>query len=340
MVLVCVKKGSTIAVERPCHMEGYEKVVVVDVQMEFESLFVDKYNRLFVLADGQLYFLEETLRKLATSKIECLFQVNTDSGCSFYYISGWRLYLKTFKNSEEGETLVKEFTHDVSGILVTRLYDICVWYGCKFTIFGRGFEVTESVPFAIKSIQPNADKYAIFDVKNNIYIYNLMKGRLEGGLKSIGADVLSCASSRLMPLVALSTPKNVVVLDTDGKRVFKTIDIENARQIAFTNERTLLMLSEKLWEHDLLADETRMGLDDTVELFSYVDEHDGIYIKRRQSGYCESDFLTEIVVEDKIQEAFLRLKTEMVRELFSVRKELDELRSSVERLELSAPGRT
>lgn len=340
MVLVCVKEGSTVAVARPCHMEGYEQVEVVDVQMDFESFFVDRYNRLFVLADGHLYVLEGKPRKLETRRIECLFPVNTDSGCSFYYTSERRLYLKAFGGSEEGETLVREFDHDVSGLLVTRLRDICCWHGCTFTIFGRSFEVAESVPFAIKSIQPNAGKYAIFDTKNNIYIYNLMKGKLEGGLKSIGADVVACASSGFMPLVAVSTPRNVVVLDTDGRRVFKTIDIEHVRQVVFTNERTLLMLGEKLWEHDLLADETLVGFDSTAELFSYVDEHDGVHIKNTQGGCGGDSVLSEAAAEDKIQEAFLRLKTDMVREFFSVRRELDELRSSVKRLESSCLERT
>eukprot|EP00866_Antonospora_locustae_P000368 jgi/Antlo1/368/298 len=336
MVLVCVKKGNTIIVAKPCNMEEYEKMEAVDVQMKFESFFVDRYNRLFVLADGYLYVLEGNIRKLDTKKIEFLFPVNTDTGCRFYYTSGRRLYLKTFESSVEGETLVREFEHDVSGLLVTRLHDVCSWYGCTFTIFGHGFETTESVPFAIKSIQSNADKYAIFDIKNNIYIYNLMKGKLEGGLKSMGSDVVACASSKFMPLVAVSMLKNVVVLDTDGKRVFKTIDVESARQIAFTNERTLLILGDKLWVHDLLTDETYVGFDDTAELFSYVDEHDGFHIKTRRGSNSGSNFFAEVAVEDKIQETFLRLKTDMVKELFSVRKELDELWSFVKRLESSS----
>lgn len=332
MALLGVKKGSRITTLKPLHGREYETVEEIDIKMDFESFFIDRNNNLFILSSGALYLLGKDLKRLNTRRIDKMFAENTDEGCNFYYLNGDCLYLKRFGEDEGEDVLVRKLSEKMSGLFITKLNEICYWSDNSFTIFNKGSESKEEVPFGIKSIQPNGEKYAIFDIKNNIYIFNPLRGRLEGGLKSIGAGVLSYASSRFMPLVSVSTEKSVVVMDTSAKQVFKTIDLQHVWHTKFLGENILLLANDRIWEHDFVTNESQVVFSNNIDLCIYFEENDGLRIINRQGGASGDS-----AAEERAKDIVKRLKVQMTREIFNIKKELEELKFRIASIESRPP---
>lgn len=329
MALLGVKKGNTITILKPIHGREYERVEHIDVEIEFQSFFINRNNNLFIFSCGNLYWFGKSLQRLDTRKIDKVFAENSDEGCNFYYLSSGCLHLKRFGECEGDDVLIKKTSGKAAGLFITKLNEVCYWTDNSFTIFSKGSESKEEVPFGIKSVQPNGERYAIFDVKNNIYIFNPMRERLEGGLKSISSDILSYASSRFMPLVAVSTGKSVVVMDTAAKQVFKTIDLANIWSITFLSENMLLLANEKIWEHDFVTNESQVVFNDSVDLCIYFEENDGFHITRNRP---KSDS-EKVFAEEKVKDTILKLRVEVMRELFAIRKELDDIKLKIRNIE-------
>lgn len=320
MALLGIKRGNSIIILKPISDGEYEEVQTLDAKPGTDDFFVDEQSNLFVLCRKQLYVLKNGFKMLKTREIERFCGVNSAGGCVFYYLSGGKLYSK---RACANEVLVKETEHGISNFFAAKNGDICCWSGKTFTVCSKSADCEEKIPFEVKSVQPNGGKYVIFDVKNNIYVFNNFTGKIEGGLKSLGVDVVFYVSSPFVPLVALSTTKNVFILDTRGKQIFRTIELPDVVYMKFIAENIAMLVNDKVWMHDLVSNESVVVYSKKPELCLYFEEDDGL-IKS-----VDDTMLSEIGIEEKIRGAVLDLKVEMVREIFSLRRQVEELRTEL-----------